>query len=221
MTNPTEALSLPVYRRAVVTIEWFSYAALKRAMDLSLGVLVLIITLPLWLAIIVAIKLDSPGPVFFVQDRVGMNGRMFRCFKFRSMKVNAEAMLAEMRRRGEISGLVFKIRNDPRVTRVGRILRKTSLDELPQLINVLKGEMTLVGPRPVIADHAKEFKPEDQVRLTVKPGVTCLWALQGRTNCTLEKVAAADRDYVHRRSLWLDLWILFQTAVVVARGENY
>ncbi|TMF52898.1 MAG: sugar transferase [Chloroflexi bacterium] len=203
-----------------ITIEWFSYATLKRVLDLVLSLAVAIVTLPLWLAIVIAIKLDSPGPVFFVQDRVGLNGRHFRCFKFRSMMVNAEAMLDEMRRRGDVTGLVFKIRNDPRVTRVGRLLRKSSLDELPQLINVLKGEMSLVGPRPVIPAHIKEFQPEDLVRLTVKPGVTCLWALRGRT-CGIEQVMTADREYVLRRSLWLDVWIMIQTAVVVARGENY
>jgi len=220
MTNPSEALTLPAHRRIAITIEWFSYATLKRVLDLVLSLAVAIVTLPLWVAIVIAIKLDSPGPVFFVQDRVGLNGRHFRCFKFRSMMVNAEAMLDEMRRRGDVTGLVFKIRNDPRVTRVGRLLRKSSLDELPQLINVLKGEMSLVGPRPVIPAHIKEFQPEDLVRLTVKPGVTCLWALRGRT-CGIEQVMTADREYVLRRSLWLDVWIMIQTAVVVARGENY
>ena len=220
MTNPSEALTLPAHRRIAITIEWFSYATLKRVLDLVLSLAVAIVTLPLWVAIVIAIKLDSPGPVFFKQDRVGLNGRHFRCFKFRSMMVNAEAMLDEMRRRGEVTGLVFKIRNDPRVTRVGRLLRKSSLDELPQLINVLKGEMSLVGPRPVIPAHIKEFQPEDLVRLTVKPGVTCLWALRGRT-CGIEQVMTADREYVLRRSLWLDVWIMIQTAVVVARGENY
>ena len=220
MTNPSEALTLPAHRRIAITIEWFSYATLKRVLDLVLSLAVAIVTLPLWLAIVIAIKLDSPGPVFFVQDRVGLNGRHFRCFKFRSMMVNAEAMLDEMRRRGEVTGLVFKIRNDPRVTRVGRLLRKSSLDELPQLINVLKGEMSLVGPRPVIPAHIKEFQPEDLVRLTVKPGVTCLWALRGRT-CGIEQVMTADREYVRRRSLWLDVWIMVQTAAVVAKGENY
>ena len=220
MTNPSEALTLPAHQRIDITIEWFSYATLKRVLDLVLSLAVAIVTLPLWVAIVIAIKLDSPGPVFFVQDRVGLNGRHFRCFKFRSMMVNAEAMLDEMRRRGEVTGLVFKIRNDPRVTRVGRLLRKSSLDELPQLINVLKGEMSLVGPRPVIPAHIKEFQPEDLVRLTVKPGVTCLWALRGRT-CGIEQVMTADREYVLRRSLLLDVWIMIQTAVVVARGENY
>jgi len=220
MTNPSEALTLPAHRRIAITIEWFSYATLKRVLDLVLSLAVAIVTLPLWVAIVIAIKLDSPGPVFFKQDRVGLNGRHFRCFKFRSMMVNAEAMLDEMRRRGEVTGLVFKIRNDPRVTRVGRLLRKSSLDELPQLINVLKGEMSLVGPRPVIPAHIKEFQPEDLVRLTVKPGVTCLWALRGRT-CGIEQVMTADREYVRRRSLWLDVWIMVQTAAVVAKGENY
>src|SRR5437764_14651885 len=135
MTNPSEALTLPAHRRIAITIEWFSYATLKRVLDLVLSLAVAIVTLPLWVAIVVAIKLDSPGPVFFKQDRVGLNGRHFRCFKFRSMIVNAEAMLDEMRRRGEVTGRVVKLRNEPRVTVVGRLLRKSSLDEEPLLVD--------------------------------------------------------------------------------------
>jgi lipopolysaccharide/colanic/teichoic acid biosynthesis glycosyltransferase len=221
MTDPADALGLPRYHRMVITFEWLSYAVLKRALDVAVSIGVILLTFPLWLTIMVAIKLDSPGPVFFVQERVGYRGRRFRCVKFRSMQVNAEAALEEMKRRGEVPGLVYKIRNDPRVTRMGRLLRKTSLDELPQLINVLKGEMSLVGPRPVIPAHIQEYVAGDQVRLRVKPGLTCLWALLGRSHCDIAKIAAADREYVERRSLRLDAWILYRTAIVVVRGENF
>lgn len=200
--------------------EWFSYALAKRILDLTLGAILLIITTPIWIAAAIAIKLDSQGPVFFIQERVGQNGRGFRCFKFRTMEVNAEARLEEMRRRGEVAGTVYKIRHDPRVTRSGRMLRRASLDELPQLLNVLAGQMSLVGPRPVIPAHARGFSAEDQVRVRVKPGLTCLWALRGRSDSEPDVVLAADREYVRRRSLGLDLWILLQTPFVVLRGRG-
>ena len=221
MTDPADAAALPRYHRMVITFEWVSYAMLKRVMDVAVSAAVILVTVPLWATIMVAIKLDSPGPIFFVQERVGYQGRRFHCVKFRSMQINAEAVLEEMKRRGEGPGLVYKIRNDPRVTRVGHLLRKTCLDELPQLVNVLKGEMSLVGPRPVIPAHIQEYVAQDQVRLRVKPGLTCLWALLGRSHCDIAKIAAADREYVERRSLWLDAWILYRTAIVVVRGENY
>jgi lipopolysaccharide/colanic/teichoic acid biosynthesis glycosyltransferase len=203
-----------------VVRDWFSYSLMKRLLDVIVGTLVLIATLPIWLVVAIAIKLDSRGPVFFCQERVGLNGRHFCCLKFRTMQVDAEDRLEEMRRRGEVEGMVFKIRNDPRVTRVGRILRKTSLDELPQLIHVLKGEMTLVGPRPLIPSQIQQFRPEDLIRLRVKPGLTCLWAVRGRSNSGFEAWMAADREYVLRRSPWLDMVILARTAIVVATGRG-
>jgi lipopolysaccharide/colanic/teichoic acid biosynthesis glycosyltransferase len=189
---------------------------MKRIVDLAVSTLALITTFPLWVAIAVAIKLDSPGPVFFVQERIGLNGARFRCFKFRTMRIDAERLLEEMRQRGEVDGPVYKLRNDPRVTRVGRLLRRTSLDELPQLLNVLSGGMTLVGPRPCIPSHVEGFPSGDRVlRLSVKPGLTCLWVVRGRSDCGFDSWMAADRDYITQRSFWLDTLILIRTAVIV------
>jgi lipopolysaccharide/colanic/teichoic acid biosynthesis glycosyltransferase len=197
-------------------LQWVSYPTAKRVMDVVVSALVLVAVIPLWVVVAVAIRLDSPGPVLFVQERIGFKGKRFRCFKFRTMQVDAEARLAEMRRRGEVEGPVYKLRRDPRVTRVGRLLRRTSLDELPQLLNVLRGEMSLVGPRPCIPEHVEQFRPDDLVRLDTRPGLTCLWVVrEGRSDCTLEGWMAADRDYVSRQSLTLDAWILLKTIFVV------
>jgi lipopolysaccharide/colanic/teichoic acid biosynthesis glycosyltransferase len=196
-------------------IDWSFYPVFKRIVDVAASLILLITTLPLWIGIAIAIKLDSPGPVFFVQERVGFMGQRFRCIKFRTMQIDAEARLEEMRRRGEVVGPVYKLRRDPRVTRVGRLLRRTSLDELPQLVNVLKGEMSLVGPRPCIPAHVKQFRAEDLIRQTAKPGLTCLWVIRGRSDGTVEGWMSADREYVSRQSLWLDAWILLKTVFIV------
>jgi exopolysaccharide biosynthesis polyprenyl glycosylphosphotransferase len=199
----------------------FTYeAVLKRALDVVLASAGLVAALPLLLAIAAAIKLDSAGPSIFVQDRVGIHGRRFRFYKFRSMYVNAEQRLAEVSAHNEVDGPVFKMRSDPRVSRVGRILRRTSLDELPQLINVLKGEMSLVGPRPPLPAEVAQYRPGDAIRLSVKPGLTCLWQVRGRSTLGFDTWMEYDREYVSRMSLWLDLGILLQTvrAVLSCRG---
>jgi exopolysaccharide biosynthesis polyprenyl glycosylphosphotransferase len=195
---------------------WFAYQeALKRLMDMILASLGLLAALPILLAIAIAIRLDSPGPAIFVQERVGLHGRRFRFFKFRSMFVNAEQRLAELQAQNEIDGPVFKMRNDPRVSRVGTFLRRTSLDELPQLVNVLKGEMSLVGPRPPLPREVEQYRPGDAVRLSVKPGLTCLWQIRGRSNVGFDKWMEYDREYVRTMSLWLDVQILLRTVWVV------
>jgi lipopolysaccharide/colanic/teichoic acid biosynthesis glycosyltransferase len=162
-------------------------------MDLVLASLGLVATLPIWLIIIVAIKLDSRGPAIFVQERVGLHGRRFRFYKFRSMFLDAEERLAELRHRNETDGPVFKIRLDPRMTRVGSLLRRTSLDELPQLINVLKGEMSIVGPRPSLPREVDQYRPEDMVRFSVKPGLT-LWQVRGRSTLGFDLWMEYDRE---------------------------
>jgi exopolysaccharide biosynthesis polyprenyl glycosylphosphotransferase len=195
---------------------WFQYElTAKRLIDVVLAGLGLIGSMPIWLAIVIAIKLDSPGPAIFVQERVGQHGRRFRFYKFRSMYLDAEERLAEVQSRNEMDGPVFKIRNDPRVSRVGRFLRKTSLDELPQLLNVLKGEMSLVGPRPPLPREVEQYRPGDIVRLSVKPGLTCLWQIRGRSNVGFDEWMEFDREYVRHMSLWLDLRILVRTVAVV------
>jgi exopolysaccharide biosynthesis polyprenyl glycosylphosphotransferase len=200
---------------------WYSYnSTLKRALDVFLASLVLLCTLPIWLAVIIAIKLDSPGPAIFMQERVGLRGRRFRFYKFRSMADGADRMKAELRHLSEVDGPVFKLTADPRVTRVGRVLRKTSLDELPQLINVLRGDMSLVGPRPPLPDEVAQYRPSDMIRLAVKPGLTCWWQVRGRSSVDFETWMAFDREYVYGLSFWVDVQILLKTAraVLSARG---
>jgi exopolysaccharide biosynthesis polyprenyl glycosylphosphotransferase len=201
------------------SLPWASRRA-KRVLDVMLSVLALCATAPLWLVIAIAIKLDSPGPVVFVQERVGQYGQRFRFLKFRSMRVDAEARLAELAAHNEVTGPVFKMRNDPRVTRVGRILRRTSLDELPQLINVLRGEMSLVGPRPALPTEVVQYRPEDHIRLAVPPGLTCLWVLAGRSNCDFNRWMEYDREYIRRFSIRLDILILLRTIGIVISGRG-
>jgi exopolysaccharide biosynthesis polyprenyl glycosylphosphotransferase len=199
---------------------WFRYETAKRALDLLMATLGLISTAPIWLAIVIAIKLDSPGPAIFVQERVGLNGRRFRFYKFRSMHVDAERRLAELRAQNEVDGPVFKMRKDPRISKVGAFLRRTSLDELPQLLNVLKGDMSMVGPRPPLPREVEKYRPSDIVRLSVKPGLTCLWQIRGRSTLGFETWMEYDREYISNLSLRLDLSILVRTvwAVLSCRG---
>ncbi len=208
-----------VLSAATATRRWYSYdTTLKRVIDVVLSVSVLVATLPLWLAIAVAIKLDSPGPVLFVQERVGRAGKRFQMLKFRSMHAGAERRLEEIRSLSEVSGPVFKLRRDPRITRVGRILRRSSLDELPQLINVLRGEMSLVGPRPPIPAEVDQYRPSDFIRLSVKPGLTCWWQIRGRSDCDFDTWMRYDRTYVAQLSLLTDVRILLGTIGAVIRG---
>jgi exopolysaccharide biosynthesis polyprenyl glycosylphosphotransferase len=195
---------------------WFVYEdTLKRLLDVALAMFGLVATLPIWLGIVLAIKLDSPGPAIFMQERVGLHGRRFRFYKFRSMYVDAEQRLAEVQAHNEIDGPVFKMRHDPRVSRVGALLRRTSLDELPQLLNVLMGDMSLVGPRPPLPREVEKYRPSDLVRLSVKPGLTCLWQVSGRSNVGFDQWMEYDREYVRNMSLWLDVQILLKTVWVV------
>jgi exopolysaccharide biosynthesis polyprenyl glycosylphosphotransferase len=200
---------------------WLAYESfLKRLVDVALTSLGLVAVLPIWLVIAVAIKLDSPGPVVFVQDRVGQHGRRFRFYKFRSMYIDAAERFASVQAHNEAEGPVFKMRKDPRVSRVGSFLRRTSLDELPQLINVLKGDMSLVGPRPPLPNEVAQYRPADLIRLSVKPGLTCLWQINGRSNVGFDRWMEYDREYVSNMSFWLDLRILARTvgAVLSMRG---
>jgi exopolysaccharide biosynthesis polyprenyl glycosylphosphotransferase len=175
---------------------------------------------PLFLSIMAAIRLTSPrgAPIFFGQVRSGLNGRTFRCWKFRSMHMDAEARLAELKAQNEMTGPVFKMKNDPRITAVGRVLRKTSLDELPQLWNVLVGEMSLVGPRPPIPAEVAEYDRWQRRRLSMKPGITCLWQVSGRNLLDFETWMRLDLEYIDHWSLWLDFKILVRTVWVVLTG---
>jgi lipopolysaccharide/colanic/teichoic acid biosynthesis glycosyltransferase len=219
-TNQPEVgeVSVILRRRA-----WYSYQATpKRLLDVVLAILVFVATLPIWLVIAVAIKLDSDGPFIFVQERVGLRGRSFRIYKFRSMTNGSEKRKEELSHLNEVDGPVFKVRADPRVTRVGRLLRQTRLDELPQLINVLRGEMSMVGPRPATPDEVAQYRPNDLIRLAVKPGLTCWWQARGRSTLDFDTWMDFDREYVYGLSFWVDLQILVRTVGVFkgARGTG-
>lgn len=195
----------------------------KRLVDTTISLIALIVLAPLMLAVAVLIKVTSPGPIFFAQDRVGMNQRRFRIYKFRSMVVDAEARKIELQHLNEIAdGPAFKIKDDPRITRIGRFIRKTSIDELPQLFNVLHGEMSLVGPRPPLPDEVKRYEWLFRKRLSVKPGITCVWQISGRSNTTFERWMEMDNEYIENWSIWLDMKILVKTvpAVLFGRGAS-
>ena len=193
----------------------------KRAFDVTLTLLSMPFILPILAVAAVAIKLDSHGPVFFVQQRVGLRKHPFPMFKFRSMYPDAEARMSEIEHLNEAEGPIFKIRDDPRVTRVGRFLRKTSIDELPQLLNVLRGEMSLVGPRPMSIRDVDLFdRGIQRKRFSVKPGITCLWQVSGRSDLPFEEWLELDLEYIKRWSLWLDFKILLRTIPAVLRGEG-
>ena len=195
---------------------------LKRSLDVAGALAALLLTAPAWLLAALAIKLDSPGPVFFVQTRTGRHGRTFRCIKFRTMVTGAEDEQAALLRQNEQSGPVFKIRNDPRITRVGRVLRRYSIDELPQLLNVLAGQMSLVGPRPPLPAEVAQYEIDHRARLSMRPGITCTWQISGRSEIAFADWVKLDVDYIDRWSLRLDLKILLLTipAVLSARGAS-
>jgi len=201
------------------SISWRTEA--KRVIDFVGSLLLLLICLPLFILVAIAIKLDSAGPILFVQERMGYNKRRFRMIKFRTMTVDAEARMQELEHLNEKDGPVFKIRADPRMTRVGRVLRKLSIDELPQLINVLFGDMSLVGPRPLpMRDVLGLNVAWQKRRFSVKPGLTCLWQVSGRSNLSFEEWMQLDLEYIDRWSLALDCKILLRTIPAILSAEG-
>ncbi|HXM94773.1 MAG TPA: sugar transferase [Candidatus Dormibacteraeota bacterium] len=196
-------------------------ALIKRFIDCFVSVIALILLAPLFLVVSLLVKFTSEGPVLFRQTRVGLNKRMFSIYKFRSMVTDAEKVQDQLLSMNDMTGPVFKIKDDPRVTALGRILRKTSIDELPQLFNVLKGEMSLVGPRAMSLRDYKLFDQDwHRRRFSVKPGITCLWQVHGRSSIPFEKWMELDLQYIDKWSLWLDLKILAQTVPAVLRGTG-
>lgn len=206
------------------TVTDFWGLAAKRALDILISLTAIIAVSPVMLLAAALVKLTSPGPVFFVQKRLGLNKRMFRIYKFRTMVMDAEARLKDVEHQNEANGPVFKIKQDPRITLIGRFLRKTSIDELPQLFNVLKGEMSLVGPRPLQVRDYELFETYCQdwqrKRFSVRPGITCLWQIMGRSSTTFEKWMELDLQYIRTWSLWLDLEILARTVPAVLKGSG-
>lgn len=197
-----------------------SSAALKRVMDLGVSALGVTVLAPLLLMIALAIKLDTRGPVFFRQRRIGRGGEVFEMLKFRSMVVNADEIKAQLRDRNEASGGLFKIADDPRITRLGGFLRRTSLDELPQLLNVLGGSMSLVGPRPLVLDEDALIEGWERRRLAVKPGMTGMWQIFGSSRIPMSEMVKIDYMYGANWSLWLDLKILIRTVPYVLRRRG-
>jgi exopolysaccharide biosynthesis polyprenyl glycosylphosphotransferase len=210
----------PLITHATGFAEGWSVVA-KRILDLAISCVVLMFLAPVLAVAAIAIKLTSPGPVFFFQNRVGLNKRRFKICKFRTMVVDAEKEMAKLQHLNEVSGPVFKIMDDPRITPLGRFLRKTSIDELPQLFNVLKGDMSLVGPRPLpVRDYEGFSKDWQRRRFSVRPGITCLWQINGRSSIPFEKWMELDLEYIDGWSLWLDLQILVRTIPAVLRGSG-
>ncbi len=193
----------------------------KRGMDILLSGLLLIMLAPLFAALALLIYLESPGPVFFAQNRVGRWGKLFRMYKFRSMVVNAEKLLEKLKEQNEsAAGVIFKMKKDPRITRVGAFIRRTSLDELPQFWNVFKGDMSLVGPRPAIPGEVAEYTLDDRRRLDALPGITCIWQVSGRSNIDFKGQVRLDTRYIESRSFWFDIVLLLKTIPAVLFGKG-
>jgi exopolysaccharide biosynthesis polyprenyl glycosylphosphotransferase len=193
---------------------------IKRSLDITISLVLSVLLMPVFFFTIILIKRDSPGSAMFKQKRVGLNGRLFSLYKFRTMVQNAELLKSQLEEQNELDGPVFKIKKDPRITKIGNILRRTSIDELPQLINVIKGDMSLVGPRPPLPDEVNKYKLSDRRRLSVRPGITGLWQVSGRNDIPFEKWMELDREYIDKWSLFLDMKILVKTVSVVFSMKN-
>ncbi|PGM36403.1 multidrug MFS transporter [Bacillus cereus] len=197
------------------------YLIIKRFMDIIGSLVGLILLAPIFCVIAIMIKIEDPkGPIVFKQIRVGKNGKEFHMYKFRSMVVNAEEKLKDLLNQNEVSGAMFKMKEDPRVTKIGRFIRKTSIDELPQLLNVLKGDMSLVGPRPPLLREVKEYTAYDKQRLMVTPGCTGLWQVSGRSNLSFEQMVELDLYYIIHRNLIFDVKLLLKTVKVLLGSKD-
>lgn len=198
------------------------YLTVKRLFDIAASLFALLITLPLTLVVSLCIYLDDRGPIFYTQERIGKDGKPFRIYKFRSMCQNADAKKKELTEQNEVNGAMFKMSNDPRVTRIGCFIRRHSIDELPQLINVLLGNMTVVGPRPPLPEEVDQYSQHDKERLKVKPGCTGLWQVSGRNSLDFDEMVELDIDYIEHASLLLDVKICFKTVwIMIYPNEAY
>lgn len=197
------------------------YEFLKRTMDIVCSGMAILVLSPVLLIIALAVRSDG-GPAFYSQVRVGKDGKKFRIYKFRSMCVNADSpeMLAKLAKLNEMDGPAFKIKNDPRITKVGRFIRRTSLDELPQLFNIFLGDMTIVGPRPPLVSEVAQYTEHQRQRLLVKQGLTCYWQCSGRNNISFDEWVELDLKYIRERSLWTDIKIILKTVPAVLSGDG-
>ena len=232
--NPSSKTALPLkdtdsnyfgrfnlnFRDEQFQVKEVPYSAVKRFFDVSLSLFFLVPASLLMLPVALLIKLTSKGPIFFSQVRVGQGGRYFNCFKFRSMCIDAEAQKEDLMHLNEASGPVFKIKKDPRITPIGAIIRKFSIDELPQFFNILRGDMSIVGPRPPIPCEVAEYGAFERKRLAVRPGLTCLWQIGGRSNVSFERWVQLDVEYIESMSFKTDVLIVLKTVPVVLKGSG-
>lgn len=215
MQKCTERSDEFLYSEKDETVNNITYKFIKRTIDILGSITGLLVLSPILLIVMAAIKIESKGPIVFSQVRVGYKGRKFKMYKFRSMVQNAEELKKKLESQNEMDGPMFKMKNDPRVTNVGRIIRKTSLDEIPQLINVLKGDMSLVGPRPSLENEVKEFDDWMLKRLDVKPGLTCYWQVSGRNDIDFQDWMKLDIKYVEEQSVLVDIKLILKTILVL------
>jgi len=207
-------------RERYIVKQKMAYKVVKRIMDVVCSVLALIVLLPVFLITALAIWIEDGGPVIYSQDRNGINGKVFRMYKFRSMCREAEMLHKELLLQNEVDGPVFKIKKDPRVTKVGRFIRRTSVDELPQLINILKGEMSVVGPRPLVTYETEKCNAYEKRRMAVKPGLTCYWQCNGRSELSFDEWIKMDLKYIEEASIWVDIKIILRTVRMVINGKG-
>lgn len=219
-----EVMRLRVAQRVKLAAwEWSlgSALAVKRLLDIVISGTALLMFSPFLLLVALLVYLDDPGPIFYTQTRVGLDGRLFPFYKFRSMRVGADKMKDQLIQQNESKdGVIFKMKNDPRITRVGKHLRRFSIDEAPQILNVLLGDLSIVGPRPPVPREVALYTLEDRKRLHVKPGLTCFWQIQGRSEIPFKEQVRLDLQYISSQGFWMDLWIIVKTvpAVLLGRG---
>lgn len=224
--NPTGKAKILEFRsdhteEKTVTVNWnTAYKVIKRFFDILLSVLGLMILSPIFLITAIAIKMEDGGPCIFTQDRSGLNGSVFKMYKFRSMVKNAPELHKELLAKNELDGPAFKMKDDPRITKVGKVIRKTSIDELPQLVNIIKGEMSIVGPRPLPVYETEECTSYQKQRLKVKPGLTCYWQVSGRNDIGFDEWIELDLKYIREASVWTDLKLIFMTFRAVISQEG-
>jgi len=214
------ALESVTLKRSEIRRRPVRYRVWKRGFDLAFSLVCLTILLPLFLILALLVKLTSKGPVFYASTRIGRCGKPFNFLKFRTMYQDADRRLAELMDQNDKDGPIFKMKNDPRITPIGRFLRKYSLDELPQFIHVVRGEMSMVGPRPPVPREVEQYDEFARERLTIKPGMTCYWQIQGRSNLSFEEWMELDNKYIREMSFWTDVKILVKTPLAVLRGEG-
>lgn len=206
--------------RAVYEKKSSIYKGLKRFFDIELSGIALVVLSPIFLITAIAIKLEDNGPVFYQSARTGKDMKEFKMLKFRSMYVNADAKLKDLMKDNEQTGHAFKIKNDPRITKVGKVIRRISVDELPQLINIIRGDMSIVGPRPILPFQMEECDEYDRQRLIVQPGLTCYWQVSGRANITWDQWVELDLDYIEKMNLWTDIKLIFRTIPAIFSGDG-